>query len=86
MTEKYNELKSKIKLHAKDVGSVEVQVIDLTDKIAVLSEHVKTHQKDFSSKFGLLRLVNRRRRCLEYLKSKKFNVYKDLLSGLGLRK
>ncbi len=86
MIEKNNELKSKIKLHAGDVGSVEVQVIDLTDKIAALSVHVKTHKKDFSSKFGLLRLVNRRRRCLDYLKIKKFDVYKSLLSGLGLRK
>lgn len=81
-----NDLKAQFKLQPSDVGSVEVQIIDLTAKIGQLSEHVQTHKKDHSSRLGLLKMVNRRKRFLSYLKSKKFDVYKNLIDGLGLRK
>lgn len=87
MSEKNNnELKSKFRLCDGDVGSVEIQVIDLTDKINYLAGHVKEHKKDHSSRLGLLKMVNRRKRFLSYLKSKKFDVYKNLIDGLGLRR
>ena len=81
-----SEIKSRFKIHEGDVGSVEVQVIDLTAKISHLSEHVQGHKKDHSSRLGLLKMVNRRRRFLSYLKNNKFEVYKNLIDGLGLRK
>jgi small subunit ribosomal protein S15 len=81
-----SDLKSQFKTSANDVGSVEIQVIDLTIKISELSVHVQGNKKDHSSRLGLLKMVNRRKRFLSYLKNKKFEVYKNLIDGLGLRK
>jgi small subunit ribosomal protein S15 len=81
-----SELKTEFQLNRNDVGSAEVQIIDLTSKINYLSGHVKEHKKDHSSRLGLLKMVNRRRRFLRYLKSKKFDIYKNLINGLGLRR
>ncbi|NKB36743.1 MAG: 30S ribosomal protein S15 [Gammaproteobacteria bacterium] len=71
---------------ASDSGSPEVQVALLTANITDLSEHFKVHKKDNHSRQGLLRMVNRRRKLLDYLKDKDVNRYRDLISKLGLRK
>ena len=69
-----------------DTGSPEVQVALLSKKIAELTEHLKTHPKDHHSRRGLLRMVGRRRRLLEYLKREDINRYRDLIAKLGLRR
>ena len=81
-----SDIKSQFRTSSNDVGSVEIQVIDLTAKINDLSKHVQSHKKDHSSQLGLLKMVNRRKRFLKYLKNNKFEVYKNLIDGLGLRK
>ncbi len=70
----------------KDTGSPEVQVALLTARINYLTEHFKTHIKDHHSRRGLLRLVSRRRKLLDYLKSVNSEGYKTLIERLGLRK
>ena len=69
-----------------DTGSPEVQVALLTARITDLSDHFKSHEKDHHSRQGLLRMVNQRRKLLDYLKSKDLNRYRDLIGRLGLRK
>lgn len=71
---------------ASDSGSPEVQVALLTANITVLSEHFKVHKKDNHSRQGLLRMVNQRRKLLDYLKNKNVNRYRELIAKLGLRK
>ncbi len=71
---------------ANDTGSVEVQCAVLTERISQLTGHFKTNHKDFSSRRGLLMMVGRRRRLLDYLKKKDHNRYASLISRLGLRK
>lgn len=71
---------------ASDTGSPEVQVSLLTARIQQLAEHFKQHKKDHHSRRGLLRLVNRRRRLLDYLKRKDHPSYGRLIARLGLRK
>ena len=73
-------------IHDKDTGSSEVQIALLTEKIDVLSKHVKEYKKDKHSSVGLLRAVNRRKKLLEYLKKNKMDSYKNVLSKLNLRK
>ncbi len=69
-----------------DTGSPEVQVALLSARISDLSEHFKTHKQDHHSRQGLLRMVNRRRKLLEYLKQTDIERYRDLIGRLGLRK
>ena len=69
-----------------DTGSTEVQVAILTERIANLTEHFKTHAKDNHSRRGLLMLVNKRRSLLDYLKKKDHGSYADLIAKLGIRK
>ena len=69
-----------------DTGSPEVQVALLTARITDLSEHFKTHKKDHHSRQGLLRMVNQRRKLLDYLKNKDVDRYRDLIGRLGLRR
>jgi small subunit ribosomal protein S15 len=69
-----------------DTGSPEVQIALLTARINELTEHFKTHVKDFHSRRGLLRLVSRRRKLLDYLKRADTDKYRSLLDRLGLRK
>ncbi|MDR0625011.1 MAG: 30S ribosomal protein S15 [Holosporales bacterium] len=69
-----------------DVGSVEVQVAVLTARISNLTEHMKSHHKDFHSRRGLLMMVGARRRLLSYLKKLAESRYKNLIERLGLRK
>ncbi|MEO3434841.1 30S ribosomal protein S15 [Inquilinus sp. CAU 1745] len=69
-----------------DTGSPEVQVAVLTERIANLTEHLKTHKKDFHSRRGLLMMVGRRRRLLDYLKKKEHSRYDGIVKRLGLRR
>ena len=73
-------------IHEKDTGSSEVQIALLTDKIEVLSKHVKDFKKDKHSSVGLLRAVNKRKKLLDYLKKKKLESYKNVISKLNIRK
>ncbi|MGB0681068.1 MAG: 30S ribosomal protein S15 [Magnetovibrionaceae bacterium] len=69
-----------------DTGSPEVQVAIQSERITNLTEHLKTHKKDFHSRRGLLMLVGQRRRLLDYLKAKDQSRYEDLIKRLGLRR
>lgn len=69
-----------------DTGSPEVQVALLSARIAELTEHFSDHKKDHHSRQGLLRMVNRRRKLLDYLKAKDSDRYRNLISSLGLRR
>ena len=69
-----------------DSGSPEVQVALLTARINGLTEHFKTHSKDFHSRRGLLKMVSRRRKLLDYLKRTNVESYRKLIDSLGLRK
>jgi len=72
--------------HEKDTGSPEVQVAILSERINYLTEHFKAHAKDHHSRRGLLMLVGRRRRLLDYLKGKDAQRYADLIKRLNIRK
>ena len=80
------EVIDKHQLSKEDTGSTNVQVALLTKKIDSLSDHFKIHKKDNHSRRGLLMMVNKRRKLLDYLKSKDISSYKQLISNLGLRK
>ena len=73
-------------IHEKDTGSSEVQVALLTEKIETLSKHITKFKKDKHSSIGLLKAVNRRKKLLDYLKRKKIDSYKNILTKLNLRK
>ena len=73
-------------LHEGDTGSPEVQVAVLSERIANLTEHLKTHKKDFHSRRGLLMMVGQRRRLLDYVKRAEVKRYKRLVERLGLRR
>jgi small subunit ribosomal protein S15 len=70
----------------KDTGSPEVQIALLTERINGLTEHFKSHVKDFHSRRGLLKMVSQRRKLLDYLKRKDADKYRALIERLGLRK
>lgn len=74
------------KKHPADTGSPEVQIALLSDRINSLTEHLKIHRKDFSTRRGLLMLVGQRRRLLNYLKDRDIERYRELIGRLGLRK
>ena len=74
------------RIHEGDTGSPEVQVALLSQRISALTEHFKTHAKDHHSRRGLLQMVGRRRRLLDYLKRRDTNRYRALIDRLGLRK
>jgi small subunit ribosomal protein S15 len=77
---------AKYRVHKTDSGSPEVQVALLSERIAQLTEHFKTHKKDHHSRRGLLAMVARRRRLLNYLKTKDPERYKALIRSLGIRR
>ena len=77
---------SKFKKHESDTGSPEVQIALLTERIVYLTEHFKTHKKDHHSRRGLLKLVGKRRRLLDYLKKKSVDRYRTTIKALGIRK
>lgn len=76
----------KYKLHETDTGSPEVQIGLLTHRISYLTEHLKIHKKDHHSRRGLLILVGRRRRLLNYVKNKDVKRYRSIIEALGLRR
>jgi len=76
----------KHRLHDSDTGSPEVQIALLTKRISHLTEHFKVHKKDHHSRRGLLKLVGKRRRLLDYLRSKNVDRYKRIIGELGIRK
>ena len=80
------EVIAKFKVAENDSGSPEVQVAVLTTRIQNLTGHFKSHKKDFHSRRGLLRMVSRRRKLLDYLKSRDADRYVALIAKLGLRK
>jgi len=89
MSEATKEISKKVeqfRQHEKDTGSPQVQIVLLTDRINSLSSHFQTHKKDTHSRQGLLHMVSRRRRLLEYLKRHDETTYRAILDVLGLRK
>ena len=84
--EKKTKVIDEFKLHEADSGSPEVQVALLTRRIADISDHLKTHKKDYSSRRGLLVLVGRRSALLKYLNNNDRERYQKLIERLGLRK
>ncbi|VEN74139.1 30S ribosomal subunit protein S15 [Candidatus Desulfarcum epimagneticum] len=85
-TEDKQRLIEKFKLHEKDTGSPEVQIALLSHRISYLTEHLKTHKKDHHSRRGLLMLVGRRRRLLNYVKNNDVQRYRSIIGSLGLRR
>lgn len=77
---------SSVALHDKDTGSADVQIARLTERINLLTEHLKGHAKDHSSRRGLLKMVARRRSLLDYLKDTATERYTKLIESLNLRK
>jgi len=86
MNKKKKETTESLKKNSKDVGSSEVQIGNLSDKINYLTEHFKKNKNDKHSTQGLLKAVNQRKRLLEYLKRNNFESYKNVLTKLNLRK
>lgn len=84
--EKKQEIISNYRLHDQDTGSPEVQVAILTERILQLTDHLRTHKKDFHSRRGLLKMVGQRRALLNYLRKTDFQRYRTLIERLGLRK
>ena len=85
-SEDKQKLIEKFKLHDSDTGSPEVQIGLLTHRISYLTEHLKVHKKDHHSRRGLLMLVGKRRRLLNYVKGKDVNRYRTIIDTLGLRR
>ncbi len=84
--ERKQELIKEFAVKKDDTGSPEVQVAILTERITNLTEHLKTHKKDFHSRRGLLMMVGQRRRLLDYVKTKQVKRYEDLIKRLDLRR
>ena len=80
------ELVSEFGKSSSDSGSAAVQVAILTDRILYLTEHMKTHKKDFASRRGLLKMVGQRRHLLDYIRKGDEQAYKNLIANLGLRR
>lgn len=80
------ELIQRFRTHDADTGSPEVQIAILSTRIGELTEHFKTHKKDHASRRGLLMLVSKRRRLLDYLKAHDADRYRDVIGKLGIRK
>jgi small subunit ribosomal protein S15 len=76
----------KFQVNSKDVGSPEVQVAVLSERISYLNDHFRVHRKDHSSRRGLLTMVSKRRRLLEYLRRSDTGRYRQLIERLGIRK
>lgn len=84
--EKKTEIVEAYKTHITDTGSPEVQIAILSEKISYLTDHFKVHAKDHHSRRGLLRMVGKRRRLLDYLKDKDVARYRNVIDRLGIRK
>ncbi len=84
--EQKSELINQYRVHDGDTGSPEVQIALLSNRISYLTEHFKAHAKDHHSRRGLLKLVGRRRRLLDYLKKTDVERYRSIIDKLGIRK
>ena len=84
--EKKSEVIALYRTHESDTGSPEVQIAVLSERIGDLTQHFKTHAKDHSSRRGLLMLVSKRRRLLDYLKTHDSDRYRTVITKLGIRK
>jgi small subunit ribosomal protein S15 len=84
--EQKTELITQYRVHETDTGSPEVQIALLSNRITYLTEHFKTHAKDHHSRRGLLKLVGKRRRLLDYLKKTNLERYRTIIDKLGIRK
>ena len=85
-TDRKSEIVNKFRTHDHDTGSPEVQIALLTERIGYLTEHFKTHTKDHHSRRGLLKMVSKRRRLLDYLKRVSLDRYRRVVGTLNLRK
>ncbi len=85
-TEKKSQIIDEYQMHPGDVGSAEVQIALLTERIAQLTDHLREHKHDFHTRRGLLKLVGRRRRLQAYLSRKSPERYRTVIASLGLRK
>ena len=86
MTQKKKDIIKSLAIHKKDVGSTEIQIGLLTDKISKLSEHFKKFKKDKHSTLGVTKSVNKRKKLLTYLKKKNTDSYQKVIKQLNLRK
>ena len=86
LQDRKQEIIKSFRLHDADTGSPEVQVALLTERIQYLTEHFKTHKQDHHSRRGLLKLVSRRRRLLDYVRKSNVERYRKLIETLGIRK
>lgn len=84
--EKKKEIMDNFQLHENDTGSPEVQIALLSARIQYLTGHFKIHKKDHHSRRGLLKLVGRRRKLLDYLKNKEIDRYRSIIERLGIRR
>jgi small subunit ribosomal protein S15 len=85
-SERKLEIIEEYRSHEQDTGSAEVQIAILSKRIDDLTEHLKLHKKDHHSRRGLLKMVGKRRRLLDYLKDKDVERYRELIERLGLRR
>ena len=79
-------VRSEFQRHDRDTGSSEVQIATFTKNFLLFTQHLKANKQDHSSRYGLLRMVNNRRKLLDYLKREDEAKYKDLIAKLGLRR
>jgi small subunit ribosomal protein S15 len=86
MKEQKDNIIDKFQRHDSDTGSPEVQIALLSERIGYLTEHFKEHKKDHHSRRGLLKLVGKRRRLLDYLKEQDLEKYKEVIEELGIRR
>ena len=86
LSDRKQEIINQHRTHQGDTGSPEVQIALLTERIGYLTEHFKTHKKDHHSRRGLLKLVSRRRRLLDYVRSHDVERYRKIIESLGIRK
>lgn len=83
--QRISELRAQYRRHEKDTGSPEFQVAGITERITYLTKHLQEHPKDFSTRRGLVALVNKRRRLLNYLVTENVERYKEVVASLGIR-
>lgn len=86
LKEKKTAIIEDFRTHTTDTGSAEVQIAILSERIRYLTEHFRTHAKDHHSRRGLLKLVGRRRRLLDYIKSRDYARYQRVIGRLGIRR
>ena len=86
LKDKKDEIIDNFRVHAKDTGSPSVQIALLTERIHYLTDHLKTHNKDYHSRRGLLMMIGKRRRLLSYLKKQDPQKYEETIKKLHLRK